>query len=244
LRPAIYLAAAGFALGLIISFPARWLGPVLPHAVHCRQLQGTAWSGTCTGLSTGARELGDLSWELHALQLLRARLDLQLDLTDQGNYLRGDIAFGFGGALHGRDVQLDLPLTSALISSLPAGAQAHLSGKLARIEWTGKFISVLQGQLDVRDLIAAQGEVFGNYQAIFAPNPAADNADTPTGVIHDSGGPLELDGTLQLTHDPGYVMQGRVAARASASSGLADDLKYLGSADATGRRAFSLQGTF
>jgi hypothetical protein len=63
-------------------------------------------------------------------------------------------------------------------------------------------------------------------------------------VVHDTGGPLALDATLQLTHDPGYVVQGHVAARSSASSALADDLKYLGSPDASGRRSFSLQGTF
>ena len=244
MRRAIILAAIGFALMLVVRLPARWIRPLLPHDLHCQQLDGSAWSGSCAGLNAGGSALGDLSWELHPLQLLRGRLDLQLDLTNQGNYLRGDVALGFGGALHGRDVSLDFPLTSQLVSSLPAGAHARLQGKLARIEWSGKFFSVLQGELDIQDLVGSQGMAFGNYQAVFAAEDAGGGAGMPKGVVRDSGGALELNATLQLNHDPGYVLQGQVAARPSASPELADAIKYLGSADAAGRRPFSLAGTF
>jgi general secretion pathway protein N len=244
LRRSIILAATGFVLVLILRFPARWISPLLPHGVHCQQLDGSAWSGTCTGFTNGVASLGELSWDLHPLQLLRGRLELHIDLTNQANYLRGDVALGFGGSWHATDVSLDLPLTSALVSSLPAGVHARLSGKLARIEWTGKFLADLQGELDVQDFIGSQGAAFGNYQAIFAPKSASASTDMPTAVVHDTGGPLALDATLQLNHDPGYVLEGRIAARSSASPDIADLLKYFGSPDAAGRRPFSLMGTF
>jgi hypothetical protein len=236
LRRAVILAVIGFALVLIVRFPARWLGPLLPHAIHCQQLDGSVWSGTCSGLTNGVGALGDLSWDLQALQLLRARLELRLDLTNQGSYLRGFVAWGFGGGFHGRDVSLDLPLTSALISSLPAGAHARLQGKLQQINWNGKYLDELQGELNILDLFGSQGQAFGSYQAQFS--------SAASGVVHDTGGPLALDATLQLTHDPGYLLQGHIAARPSASPELADQLKYLGTADAAGRRPFSLSGTF
>ncbi len=243
MRRPLIVALIGFMLVLIVRFPARWISPLLPHGMHCRQLDGSAWNGSCTGLTRSSGALGDLTWELHALQLLRGRLDLQLDLTNQGSYLRGDVALGLGGALHGRDVSLDFPLNSQVLSSLPAGAHARLLGKLSRIEWTGKYLSALQGELDVEDLVGSQGAAFGNYQAIFAP-PADGNADIPLGVVRDSGGALALDATLQLNHDPGYVLQGHVAARPSASPEIANVIRYLGSPDAAGRRPFSLAGTF
>jgi general secretion pathway protein N len=244
LRQAIILALIGFVLVLLVRFPARWSSPLLPHGLHCQQLDGSAWSGSCTGLTTNGRMLGDLTWELHALQLLRARLDLKLDLTNGANFVRGDVAMGFGGALHGRDVALDLPLTSALVSSLPAGAHARLLGNLSRIEWTGKFLAQLQGELNIQDLVGSRGLAFGNYQATFGAATGSGDAEAPSGIVHDTGGPLALDATLQLNHDPGYVLQGRVAARPGASPDIADVLKYLGSPDATGRRPFSLAGTF
>jgi general secretion pathway protein N len=244
LRRSIILAAAGFVLVLIVRFPARWVSPLLPHGMHCQQLDGSIWSGTCTGFTNGIAALGDLSWQLHPLQLLRGRLGLHIDLTNQDNYLRGDVALGFGGAVHATDVALDIPLTSALVSSLPAGAHARLSGKLARIEWTGKFLADLQGEVDVQDFVGSQGAAYGSYQAIFAPNSASAATDMPSGVVHDTGGPLVLDATLQLNHDPGYLLEGRVAARPAASADIADSLKYFGSPDAAGRRPFSLMGTF
>jgi general secretion pathway protein N len=244
LRQSLILAVIGFMLVLLVRLPARWISPLLPRSVQCQRLDGSAWSGTCTGLTASGGALGDLSWDLHPLQLLRARLDLSLDLTNQGNYLRGEVALGFGGALHGRDVSVDLPLTSALVSSLPAGAHARLLGKLSRIEWSGKFLSDLQGELDIQDLVGPQGLAFGNYQASFGAQSGAGSTDAPSGIVHDTGGPLALEATLQLNRDPGYVLQGRVGARPSASPDIIDVLKYLGSPDATGRRPFSLAGTF
>jgi general secretion pathway protein N len=241
LRRPIILALIGFGLVLLLRFPARWVSPLLPHGLHCQQLDGSVWSGSCTGLTMGINPAGDLTWELHPLQLLRGRLELQLDLTNQGSYLRGAVALGFGGALHARNVSLDLPLNSALVSSFPAGAHARLTGKLARIEWTGKYLSELQGAVDIQDFVGAQGEVFGSYHALFGP---ASGSDLPSGVVHDLGGPLALDATLQLTHDPGYLVQGQVAARPSAAPEFAQQLQYLGSPDASGRRPFSLSGTF
>ena len=244
MRRSLILALLGFVLVLILRFPARWISPLLPHTLHCQQLDGSAWRGSCTGLTANSAPLGDLEWDLHLLDLLRARLALRLDLTNAGSYIRGDVGLGFGGALHGRDLSFDVPLTSALVSSLPAGAHARLLGKLSRLEWTGKFLSELQGELEVRDLVGSQGLAFGSYQAIFAPDAASGSADTLSGVVHDTGGALALDATLQLNHDPGYVLQGRVAARPSASPDFVDMLKYLGSPDAQGRRPFSLAGTF
>ncbi len=240
MRRSVILAVSAFMLVLIVRFPARWISPLLPQGMHCEQLEGTAWSGTCRGLTARGSAQGDLSWKLHFRSLLSRQFGARLDLTGPDAYLRGDVARGFNGALDGVNLTLDLPLTSALVSSLPGGAHARLHADLARVEWTGKFFSVLQGELDIQNLVGSQGQAFGNYQVIFGP----DAGDSPTGVVHDMGGPLALDATLQLTHDPGYLLQGRVAARPSAAPEFADELKYLGSADAAGRRPFSMTGTF
>ncbi len=244
MRRSILLALIGFVLVLLVRFPARWVSPLLPHGLHCQQLAGSAWSGSCAGMTNNGSPLGDLTWDWHLLQLLRGRLDLGLDLTNGDNYVRGDVGLGFGGAIHARDVSLDVPLTSALVSSLPAGAHARLLGRLSRIEWTGKFLADLQGELNIQDLVGSQGLAFGNYQATFAPPTAPGSTDALSGMVHDTGGPLALEATLQLNHDPGYVLQGRVAARPAASPDIVDVLKYLGSPDAMGRRPFSLAGTF
>src|ERR1700761_5409186 len=97
LRRAIFLGIAGFVLVLIMMLPARWVSFLLPRATHCQQLDGTVWRGSCSGLTTTNGALGDLTWDLHALQLLLGRLELQLDLTNQGSYVRGVMARRLGG---------------------------------------------------------------------------------------------------------------------------------------------------
>jgi len=66
----------------------------------------------------------------------------------------------------------------------------------------------------------------------------------PTAVVHDTGGPAGAGCDLAAEPYPGYLLEGRVAARPSASPDIADLLKYFGSPDAAGRRPFSLMGTF
>jgi hypothetical protein len=64
------------------------------------------------------------------------------------------------------------------------------------------------------------------------------------GQIRDLGGPLSVTGTLKLTRQGGYEVEGLVAARADAPPELINNMRFLGSPDATGRRPFSLSGTF
>jgi hypothetical protein len=47
-----------------------------------------------------------------------------------------------------------------------------------------------------------------------------------------------------LTPEPGFDLQGLVAARPSASADLVQNLRFLGSPDAQGRRQFSLESSF
>jgi len=66
----------------------------------------------------------------------------------------------------------------------------------------------------------------------------------PVGTLVDLGGPLAVQGTLRLTDQPGYVLEGQVAPRADAAPDLVSDLQFLGSPDAEGRRPFNIAGTF
>jgi hypothetical protein len=61
---------------------------------------------------------------------------------------------------------------------------------------------------------------------------------------HDLGGPLALAGTLRMTPEPGFVVDGTVAARPTASPNLVRQLQMLGAPDAQGRRSFSIANTF
>jgi len=66
----------------------------------------------------------------------------------------------------------------------------------------------------------------------------------PIGKLRDLDGPLAVEGSLRLTRQPGFDLEGLVAPRSGAAPELVNNIRYLGSPDATGRRPFSVAGTF
>jgi hypothetical protein len=68
------------------------------------------------------------------------------------------------------------------------------------------------------------------------------------GQLRDLGGPLAVDGTLQLTPRPGYKLQARVGLRPNAAPELTQNLQgllqYMGTPDAQGRYPYAQEGVF
>ena len=232
-------AAAAFLIVLVARFPARWAAGLLPRGTSCAQLAGTLWRGTCTGLVAAGAPLGDLSWSTHPLGLLTGKLSLTVSLGMASGNARSNVALSPTGAISAEDLRATLPLNHALLSQVPPNVQGVMAIDLAALHWNGKRVTLLRGQFDVQGL-AIQGEPLGDYRLTFP----GDSSDEPVGRLADLGGPLSVEGTLRLTREPGFVLDTLVAPRANAPRELVQDLRYLGSPDAEGRRPFSLAGTF
>jgi hypothetical protein len=105
----------------------------------------------------------------------------------------------------------------------------------------GRAITAIEGQIDGRG-IANGGMTFGDYRLTF---PSAQANTEPVGAIVDLGnGPLTVAAQVKLTPEPGYEINGRVAAKAGAPPGLARQIEFLGSKDGQGMRPFSFAGTY
>jgi hypothetical protein len=63
-----------------------------------------------------------------------------------------------------------------------------------------------------------------------------------TGSLRDIGGPIALQGTVQLAHG-GYELNATLAPRDPANTSLAQLLSLLGPPDAQGRHQLSIAGT-
>jgi hypothetical protein len=103
------------------------------------------------------------------------------------------------------------------------------------------IITQLKGRIEAHDLKDTSGVTtpLGSYVVTF-PGGSGD----PIGQIRDLEGPLALEGTLHLTRQPGFELEGLIAARQGAPPELVNNLRFLGSPDASGRRQFSLSGSF
>lgn len=246
------LAILAFAAIILVRLPVQWVAHWFPAGVSCQQVAGTVWDGRCNGLVAQGAQVGNVTWQLHAMPLLSgkivAHVDLargaHFDLTRSANFARGDVEVASGGRITARHVTADLPLDRALMPQLPANLAGSATTSLALIRVEKGIITEVQGELEAHNLEQGAGSqrmVLGDYSLSF---PAADPTAEPVGQLKSLKGPLDVQGTLRLTREPGFVLEGLVAAGPGASRQLVQQLAYLGTPDAQGKRPFSVAATF
>lgn len=233
------LAAVAFVVIVIARLPAAWIIPA-GQVQGCAGVDGSLWSGTCAGLTVGGTPVGDVSWELLPLRLLLGRLALHLTVHGAAS-ASADVELAYGGRLTARNIIADAPLDSKLMPGVPPSlhGQAHLELALAQIEHG--IITQLKGRIEAHNLEDRSGAntPLGSYVIIF-PGGSGEQV----GRLHDLDGPLALEGSLRLTSEPGFVLEGLIAPRRGAAPEIVNNIRFLGSPDASGRRPFSLSGTF
>ena len=239
------LAVVAFVAIVIARLPATWVIPTSSPIASCGTVDGSIWNGTCAGLTTQGKSVGDLTWDVHALRLLTGKLSANLALTRPSGSIRGDFDVGLDKSLTARNVLADLPLDQDVMSLLPRNLRtvhgnAHADITFAHV--VKNIVTQLQGHIELHDLEDRGQDVLplGNYSLTF-PGGSGD----PTGQLQDLGGPLAVQGTVRLTQDmPGFELQGYITPRADAAPALLNQLQYLGSPDAQGRRQFGTTVTF
>jgi hypothetical protein len=235
------LAVVAFAVILIARIPVAWVVPQASAARLCASLDGTVWSGSCVGLSVGGRALGDVSWELHPLRLAAGRLAAHVTLAHGMTSAGGDVELGLGGRITLRKLLADGPLDAALIPGLPVTLRGTAHVELALVQIQHGIIRELQGRIEAHDLEDRSGNdtALGSYLVSFPGG-----SGPPTGTVRDLDGPLAVEGTLRLTAQPGFELEGFIAPRKGAAPEIVNNIRLFGSPDASGRRPFSMSGTF
>lgn len=233
------LAAAAFAVILLARLPAAWVVP-RTGVVGCTNPDGSVWSGSCGALSVERMPFGAVSWNLAPLQLLAGTLAAHVVLAQGPVTGSADVAWGLGGSVSLRNLVADLKLDPQQIPRVPPQLRGSMHTDLALVRLEHGRIAELKGRIEAHDLTQRTGHVtpLGSYAVSF-PGGGTE----PVGMLTDLGGPLAVQGTLRLTNQPGYVLEGLVAARAGAAPELVATLNFLGSPDGSGRRPFSIAGT-
>jgi hypothetical protein len=209
----------------------------------CSEVDGSVWNGTCTGLTVQQQPVGDLTWEVHAMRLFAGKINADVVVTRPTGSIRGNVESGFDKKIVARDLLVDLPVDQELASALPPnlrGLRGKIHAQLAYLRVDGQIIRAIEGIVEIHDLSDGD-QKWGSYSVTFPPPTTGD----PVGQLKDLGsGPLAVEGALKLTPAPGFDLHGLVAARPSASADLVQNLRFLGSPDAQGRREFSLESSF
>jgi len=239
----IVLVIVAFAAIVLARLPASWLLPKGSVNFSCASVDGSIWSGYCSGLTVRGTALGDLTWQLQPKRLLVGRLAAHIDLEHPpAVFARADVEIGLGDTIVARNLTASLPLDPTVLPAVPPTLTGTVHAELALAKVTKKgIVTALEGSIEASNLVDHSGYVtpLGNFTVTFPGG-----GSQPTGNVQDAGGPLAVTGTIVLTPQPGYDLSGYVTPRSSATQPLLNAIEFLGSPDAQGRRQFAMSGTY
>ena len=242
-RTLVALAAALFALTVLVRAPASWLISVLPNSIDCQLPGGSMWRGGCAQLRIAGAVLNDMRWQLHPWALLGGPLELAVQSADVRAPGTATLAFGLTGHLNVRELRADLQIDSGFLPLFPTGWSGRVQLALASMEFNAGRLAAIHGTVTARSLAQIRPAMpFGSYELHFGDTARADGA--VAGELRDLGGPLAVTGTLIVRNGSDYELSGLAAARADASPELAQAVQFLGPSDPQGRRQYSLAGSF
>jgi hypothetical protein len=244
-----------FALGVgaylaftVSSFPAatayRWFAP---DELRLSAITGSVWSGGATLGSIPGLPMRDLRWKLSSWPLLLGRASGEFEARLADGFVRGQFRASTSSlTLSSLQVSTSLPTLRGLLplNDTEGLVSLTLESLEVRDAWPVELVGVLRiNELRVMPLMATQTQeriAMGNYEVQFTDTGGQGLA----GQLHDTGGPLEATGSVALSLDRSYMLEGLVRARDGASAELIQGLDFMtGEPNADGRRPFSLTGS-
>ena len=244
LWPLLTLGIGAFLIFALVTLPASVvLSFVHPANVTIDGVSGTIWQGRAQAVRSGTTHVGSVDWALNLLALFTGKLGADVKITRTDGFAQGEIAAGAGGRLTLRKFNASLPVSALPPNIVRGGWTGTLNMQLAELALENAWPVTLNGTIVVADLVgpASRPAALGGYKVIF-PEGAA-KGDTLSGTLTDTGGPLAVNGTVQLNKNRSYLVSGMIATRPDAPSEMAKTLEILGEPDAQGRRQFSIEGS-
>lgn len=236
----ILAGIATFVIGLIITFPARvayqWFAPA---ELKLSGISGSIWHGSAAQGSASGVYLANFHWSFRPLALFTGKLEFAASSNLASGFVDARVALGVGGSLTLSDVAAALTLDT-LAESLPlSGIEGDVSLQFEDLVLENGLPVEATGTLNIANLVSRylSPTRLGDYRAEFQTND-----DGILGSVEAISGVLELGGTIKLTRDRNYEFIGKVAAKPNAPPGISQQLQFLGSPDAQGRRDFRIEG--
>jgi hypothetical protein len=219
-----------------------------PRELTLTGVEGTLWTGRAAAGTVGGLSLRDVNWDIHVLRLLIGRLsaEVKAQLSDGG--LSANVTITPGGrlALTGVRASTSLPTLKGVLPV--SGTQGRADVSLSRLELDdGRLVEVV-GELKLADLeitpLMSTGPrrlvPIGNYTVQFLDS----SGKGVNATFRDTGGPLEVTGTLVMDNARAYTLDGMVKPRSDAPQELINGLAVLTQdPDAAGRRRLTLTGS-
>ncbi len=247
IRLLVAASLSALVLSLIALLPARVaVGMLGIPATAVAGLSGTVWNGAVQRFSLGNISLGPVLWHVQPSRLLTGKIAADVQATLPDGFVNATVALALGGAWSASGVEAAAPL--AWLAPAMGNAGSQLTARFDRLVVNKGRVEVAVGSLQLAGVIlpiptAGQQLGPGTYTLTFSTGQLGPD-DLLTGALTDTGGPLEIVGTVTITPPRSYEVTGTAKPRADAPPELRNALQMLGPATSDGRHALSLAGSF
>jgi hypothetical protein len=244
----IGLGLACFAIFVIALFPARaGFALFAPDTVGGFGISGTVWNGSAKIITIGGQQLRNTEWDLALTRLLLGRLGGDIKTRWSGGFAEGFGTISLGGTIRLHDFQgsIDAETLTAAVGAPSLGGQISL--QIEELKLSDNWPRHLIGRAEIVNLSSPMmgrgaAALIGNFAVEFDSTLELDPGKL-TGKITDTGGQLELSGTLLLEAPANYTLKTRLKARPDAAVSLQKNLEFLGTPEDDGTRLFQFAGS-
>lgn len=234
------LVAAGLLallVSLVAHLPARLvLAWFAPPSVSAWGTTGTVWNGQVSELALQGRSLGTLRWEARPARFLALRPTWDIELRRPDGYVRGRV----GASLSGRsqyfdDLEASLELGTLPPAIVPIGVTGHLRLSAQQLYLVKGWPQAVVGRAAVSEL-KLPGVIMplGPFSFHFPEQTP------PVGTISSTGGPLSVDGRIELPDAGRWLFSADLAPGENPPRELVDGLRFVGEDLGDGRRRLVL----
>lgn len=243
----IVLGVVTYCYFLLANFPASatynyFITPLdRSKKINLQGLSGTLWAGQAAQARIANLNFGKLNWDLNLFSLFTGKLGLDLLTEGRDSRIEGQVKAGFDQTLYLDKVQGKLP--AQMLMPLFYGFPIALSGKISA---DIKHAEIKQGKrIDVEGKMVWHGAALTAPQAVelgdlfVALRPDKDGTKI---LLSDQGGPLTLDGTIQVKHNGQYKLNIYLGTRDKNQTALGSGLKMLGRTKPDGKVLVSRTG--
>lgn len=241
-RPALLAAAGVLALviGLAANLPARLaLDWFAPPEVRAAGVDGTLWRGRAAQFHVAGIALGSVSWDAQALRFIRLRPTWKLAIRHSDGYAQAQLGVSLSGArIRLAGLEAALPLESLPPQLVPDGVAGQLSVALRSLELERGWPVRVAGRAAVAQLqLPGVILTLGPFEFDFA-----DQSGPPLAVVRSLGGPLAVDGLLELPARGRWQFSAELAPGENPPPELVDGLAFVGEDIGGGKRRLTLSG--
>lgn len=203
-------------------------------------ISGSLWQGRAGSTQVFGQEIGALDWRLEAAPLLGGEVMAHVRLAGTDLNADGIVDRTSDGTISVREATFRVPARMAAPAlDIPAlQLLGNIDGKLTEARLKGAWVQQASGSLHWTDAAvagAAQAQ-FGTLEATFSSAPDG----TISGVAHDLGGPLQLNGTFKVSAGS-FDADANLAAR-DGNPQVIEALRYIGEPQADGTSHLVIHG--